>query len=352
MGEKKRVFLYPITKEIIREESNSYIRHLNEQLGAEFEVVNYITKYGLLDAVAKFHKTNIYYFNWIEEVSTKKYGLLQFLILPFLLVGSKLTGKKIVWFIHNNVSHYKDHLLIKKIIIRLMTIFADVIFAHSSGLKLKVPKKKLHIFHHPIEPYRPLLPPADFTYDLLIWGSVSSYKGIYEFVSHVSQSPVLRNYKILVAGAFSSEAYYESVMQIKTDNVTVLKKLLSTEELIDCISMSKYILFTYVSKSILASAALCKTLSFGKEVIGPDIGAFKELGAAKLLYTYRSFKELDQLLTSLGENNGSEINQTDLQAYINKTSWEAFSEFLSLRIKRLFVVKDYPAVSNLEVRSK
>lgn len=352
MTEKKAIFLYPITKEIKREESNSYIRHLKQQLESEFEIVNGITKYGLLDAVAKFYKTDIFYFNWIEEVSTKKFGLLQVLILPFLLLGSKLTGKKIVWFIHNNISHYKDHLLIKKIIIKLMTIFADIIFSHSSELTLKVPKEKLHIHHHPIEEYSPLPPINACPYDLLIWGSVSSYKGIYEFVKHVSESSVLGNYNILIAGAFSSEEYYQSVMKIKTENVTVLKKLLSKEELLHFISASRFILFTYISKSILASAALCKSLSFGKEVIGPNIGAFKELGDRKLLYTYESFHALDHLMSELAKNDRAQIDQRKLFAYISETNWNAFSDFLSSRIKGLFRNENYPCVSNLEMRSK
>jgi glycosyltransferase involved in cell wall biosynthesis len=140
----------------------------------------------------------------------------------------------------------------------------------------------------------------------------------------------------MIAGSFDSKEYFQSIIEQKTDNIKVLNKLLSLEELSAYISQSKYVLFTYNSKSVLSSAALCKTLSFGKAVIGPSIGAFKELRQMKLLYTYDSFFELETLLEELEHGKQEEIDQTLLCNYVRSTSWRAFSFFLSKHLNTLF----------------
>lgn len=346
MTERKTIFIYPITKKLMEPGSNSYIRNLVSHLGKEFEIANGVTSIGLFDAFLNFRKSDVFYFNWAEDISTKRFGILQTIALPFLLLLSKVSGKKIVWFVHNNVSHYKRLFLLKKVIIRLMSIFADVILSHSAEITIKVPKERLHVFHHPIEEYRPFFRLDGIKFDLLIWGSVSSYKGVCEFVRYASKSNSLAKYKIMIAGRFDSNEYYETVTREKSDNIEVVNKMLSDDELDDLFSISKYILFTYTSKSILSSASLCKSLSYGKEVIAPRIGAFKELADKGLVYTYDSFQDLEVLLKEIGENKRAKVDQRLLSNYIKETSWPTFTTFLSQHINQLFAEKSYRFVSN------
>lgn len=332
----KRVFLYPINKDSIKEQNNNYVKQLIVHLGKEFKIINGVTEVGLLDALLKFRRTDVYYFNWIENIPAKRFGFFQVLLLPLLLALSKVAGKKVVWFVHNNISHDKRHYQTKKLVVNLMARFADLILSHSNEITLHIPKNKLHVFHHPIEGYQPVSLVQPCQYDLVVWGSVYPYKGVAEFVKYVSASQFLRTQKIIIAGKFSSDEYYGQVERAKTDNITIVNEFITEEQLRALFSQTRYILFTYASASVLSSAALCKSLSFGKEVIAPDLGSFKELGAKNLIYTYQSFQELEELLKRLEEGKRKTVERASLLDYIQNTNWNAFSSFVFKRINFLY----------------
>jgi hypothetical protein len=71
-------------------------------------------------------------------------------------------------------------------------------------------------------------------------------------------------------------------------------------------------------------------------VIGPSIGAFKELKERGLLFSYNSFSELETLLEELKYGKRKGIDRTLLCNYIKVTSWSAFSAFLSQHLSKLF----------------
>jgi beta-1,4-mannosyltransferase len=332
----KKIFIYPITKEILKKENNDYIKKLTSYLNINYTIINHATDIGLLDALLKFRKADIYYFNWIENLPEKRFGILQTALLVLLLILCKIFDKKVVWFIHNNISHNKKYLQLKKIIVKLMSLFADLIFSHSAEIKFKLPNQKLHIFHHPIKNFNPLVTTNPYEYDLLIWGTIQPYKGISEFVDFASNSKVLNSKKILIAGNFKSNDYYENILRKKNINISIENRFITEEELICLFKQSKYILFTYTSDSILSSAALCKSLSYGKEVIAPNIGSFMELGKENLIYTYSSFKELETLLQALSEPKKM-IDKNKLNNYIQETSWSAFTSFLIDQINALYL---------------
>lgn len=330
------MYLYPLNPESLRKENNSYVRQLVAHLGHDFTIVNRSTKRGLLDALTKFSKTDIYYFNWIENLPTNRFGHLQVGLLAGLLLLCKLSNKKVVWFVHNNIAHSKKHYQIRKIIVRLMASFADLVLSHSSEITVPVPKEKLHIFHHPLEVYQPLPAVEPFAYDLLIWGAVLPYKGVAEFIEFAANSPHMADYKIMIAGKFQSAEYYDRCAQHKSGNVSLVNGFIDEEELIALFAQSKYVLFTYASPSVLSSAALCKSLSFGKAVIAPNVGSFKELGKEGLIHTYNSFPELEILLDELAKNRRAEVNMEALEEYAGTTTWESFSSFVSKCIHQLY----------------
>lgn len=336
MRKKRGIFIYPQTKESLKKENNNYVSQLIKHFGQEFKIVNGISEIGLVDALLKLKKTDVYYFNWIENLPTKRFGFFQLILLIFILILCKILNKKIIWFVHNNISHDKKYYQVKKFIVRIMSEFADLILAHSNEIKLKLPKDKLQVFHHPIENYQPLNTNEPFSYDMLIWGAVMPYKGIAEFVEYASKNLDIKHYKILIAGKFDSEDYHNRVLQAKSDNITVINRFITDEELINLFSQSRYILFTYVSSSVLSSAALCKSLSFGKEIIAPNVGSFKELGEQDLIYTFSTFAELETLLLELKENRKKRIKTTSLHKYIQDTSWDSFSQFTVRHINFLF----------------
>jgi beta-1,4-mannosyltransferase len=331
---KKSIYVYPTTASFFKEGSNTYIQNLRHYLGQEFYIVNKITKTGLLDILLKLPKTDILYFNWIEDIPDRKYGSIQLKSLKSLLLLAKLFNVKVVWFIHNNISHSNKNLLQKKKVIKIMTQCSDLILSHSNEIKLKIPKEKLLVFHHPLDFYKPAEMGKN-EIDLLIWGTVSDYKGIKEFVEYATGNSYLKTLRIRIAGKFKSNELFEEIKSRKTDNITIVNNLLSEDELIKLFSATNYILFTYKSESILSSAALCKSLSHGKQIIAPRIGAFKELGNEGLLHTYESFDDLETLIQDLNSGNIKKVDLSLIEKYYQATNWNSFTQFLNIKINDL-----------------
>src|SRR6476620_7848722 len=142
MRKKKALFIYPITNESYRMGGNSYIPNLIAHLSPTFTVVNKKTNIGLLDMLLKLPKCDALYFNWIEDVAERRFGFLQVVLLTIILFLAKVFGIKIIWFIHNNISHSPRHAGLKKFIVRRMRNAADVILSHANELTLDIPRNR------------------------------------------------------------------------------------------------------------------------------------------------------------------------------------------------------------------
>ncbi len=324
---RKSIFLYPITPAVFVKGANNYIIKLIDCLNEDFTVINKQTRLGIFDLLRKLPKCNIVYFNWIEDIADKRLGYIQIPVLLFILICCKIFNIKIAWFIHNDISHTKKNWFAKKMIKGMMRMFADVAFTHSSQLPLLEKMPEIRIFEHPIEDTSFVKHPSTPLYDVLVWGAVSPYKGILEFTEFNHLSNKLDSLKILIAGKFSSPDFYNNILRYQKQNLELRNKMVEEDELIDLFAKSRYILFCYRSASVLSSAALCKSLSYGKTIIGPNIGAFKELGKKGLIYTYDTFEDLADLLVQL-KASGNYIDQQLIKQYIRNTSWTHFKNFL------------------------
>ncbi|RFZ94848.1 hypothetical protein D0C36_04760 [Mucilaginibacter conchicola] len=324
---RKAIYLYPITADNLPVNGNNYIGNLINELEKEFVVVNkQPTTLGIIDILRKIHKTDIIYFNWIEDLPDRRFALLQTFLLMVLLPLSKILNIKVLWFVHDNLSHTKRAIRHKKFIAGMMRRRADYIVAHTPNTQYNN-LEKFYSFDHPIEQFNPIAPELPYKYDLLIWGKMLEYKGIAEFVEFHSKKGTNTDLNILIAGAFPSKEYYERVNNSITPNMTISNKTIPEDELRSLFAKSKYILFTYNSPSVLSSAALCKTIGWGKEMIGPNIGSFKEFGQKGLIYTYNSLEDLEVLLSVL-QGGYVEIKQAEMKVYAERTTWNLFLKFL------------------------
>ena len=80
------VFLYPFNDIQKTSMKNSYqdnfIRNLENN---PIKIVNKQTNYGVLDIITYFNKTDIFYFNFIENLP-RRFGLLQSLFFIYLII--------------------------------------------------------------------------------------------------------------------------------------------------------------------------------------------------------------------------------------------------------------------------
>lgn len=247
--------------------------------------------------------SDAYIFHWLENVPDYKYGVLQTLAAIWLLFKIKLHNKKVIWFLHNKQPHIMKHRWSKKLLIRLLLRKADLIVTHATeGIKVvqdQYPKAvpRTIFLHHPtknrIEEYMPQ--PAET--DLLIWGNISRYKGVPEFVRFATRHSLKLKTKII--GKCSSTELLEELRTEGNDRISIEDRSIPFDELKQEIRKSRFVLIPYAAESILSSGILMDSLSFGAQVIGPDVGSFKDYAADPLLnvYTFHTFEDIPNLST-------------------------------------------------------
>jgi beta-1,4-mannosyltransferase len=337
---KPSIYLYPITPHTFLDGANDYILRKGTCLSEDFLIINSATRAGILDIVIKFFKTDVIYFNWIEDLADKRFGYLQVIVLFFVLIACRLSGKKVIWFIHNNISHYPKNKTLKKIIRRMMAAFADKTFTHSMQVDIFRHLPLVRCFDHPVEQHEFIKEHPQPEYDVLVWGTQSPYKGVSDLLRYIRSSTDMQQLKFLIAGKFTSEAFYNEAAQLKQPNVTIVNKVLDDIELKDLFERSQFVLFSYKKNSVLSSGALAKTLSYGKTIFGPDTGAFKELAEKGLVHSYRSFDDLAKLLKR-SKTCDMRIDRETIRRYIAANAWDYFKEFLVSEIKDVTSRKNF-----------
>lgn len=206
--------------------------------------------------------------------------------------------------LHNKKPHAQGRDGMKTFLARLIAKNSSLIITHSEeGVRLvhddfPYAAHKVHYIDHPTKCRLQLATAASTAekkYDLLIWGTIARYKGIFEFVNYI-QTNKIDNLRICIVGG-ASEAVFNDLKAICPDNVTLINQRPSFDELADYINQSEFVLCPYAPETILSSGMLMDSLSFGAKVIGPEVGSFKDYAGNSLLNVY-TFKSFDDILHS------------------------------------------------------
>jgi beta-1,4-mannosyltransferase len=329
---RPNAYIYPITSRS-GGIPNPYIRHCIDALEKDFNFLNRFkpSKTGIFDLVMYFSRIDVIFLNWPEEIPGRKGALFQVLFFILVVYYFKLRSVKIVWTLHNRASHYEVGRKLKSFINRFIARKADYIITHSQeGIVLANElscnnAKKIVFIHHPVLPLKAGMSLKQKNYDLLIWGTIAPYKGVDSFLDFASKSD-LKNYKILIAGKITKEWLKPGIYAHRSDKIEIIDDYISGEDLDSYIAQSRIILFTYAKTSILSSGALMDTLIHTPAIIGPDFGAFKELAEMGLIYTYRDFEHLNQLVPMVLSNQKNKAEK--IRAFCESNTWPNFGRFI------------------------
>ena len=189
----KQAYIYPISER--DKHLGLYNPYLNDFIKSEKDKIIFVNEKnpsnsGILDIIKYIFRIDLIFLNWIENVPERKGGIIQTFFVFFILLMAKIFDFKIIWTMHNKMSHSKEQEYWKKLIFKNMLKYSDIILTHSSeGISYGeeiVPGsgKKIHFYHHPIKDRR-LPKKLTKEYDLLIWGTISPYKGIDKFLEEL-----------------------------------------------------------------------------------------------------------------------------------------------------------------------
>lgn len=330
-----KITLFPRLAESPEQHSNPYIRDFVAALEAceGVQVVNPARRNPLLSILLPRHWGDVFVFNWFESLPEFKYGWLQSLAGIWLVCMLRLTGRKVVWVLHNRENHTGRHRRLTHLLRRFIARFSTLIITHATdGVRIVQEQYpyaagRTHFVHHPTKDRLDMAPVvAAPAYDLLLWGHISRYKGVLEFVRflHTAEGAGLR---VCIAGRCASPALRAELEAQLPPEVKYIARSVTFEELGALVAQSRFVLTPYSAQSVLSSGALMDSLSFGARVIGPDTGSFRDYAGEPLLSvsTFRTFDDIPRIVRGTA---GRAADRENYARFLHENDWNHFAATL------------------------
>lgn len=299
---------------------------------------------------------DVYHINWFDQSKT----FVSFLKRFYFLLVLKLKHKRIVWTIHNIVSHIKTPFY-NKILFKMLVRFSDKIhimckdtitIAHLEKYTDKIklvphgdyygsyPDSDFDVHaHYGIDKSRPIF---------LFSGAIQPYKNIEVLIrafqkswngwNNENQAPVL-----LICGKVEPASYKDSILQLLKNepNVVFDPQFIPDENLAAYIKSASVMVAPYSYRSSLNSGTIPLAFSFGKTIVCPDIPCVRDIVIeSDCLYCYHYeteaehvdvlSKKMDQVYSDL-KNGKIRDKENSASLYMKKNTWEAHrKEWISL----------------------
>ena len=318
----KKLYIYPSFDPKHDKTGNTYIRHFHDAFcdSSVYRVVNRLPSLQVFSMPLNLD-AEVFIIHWVDLIPRKPLGFLQCLVFYMTMSLVSLSGKKIVWVLHNK----RPHSGVSRKADRLMSYMArksDVVITHSEeGVRFfrqtypECNPDKCRYIPHPV--YSSGLYPsaADPMWDYVVWGTIDRRKNILEFVRFAAGDERMKGKRILICGRCRDEEYDSMIRSSLSENITYDNRFLTDDELAEYISASRSVLFTYNPKSVLSSGALIYTLNFCKPVIGPRAGSFSDL--SDIVACFDSFDDIPEIVLPKDPASAS-------KDYIRLNSWSSF----------------------------
>ncbi|HTJ11369.1 MAG TPA: glycosyltransferase [Dinghuibacter sp.] len=321
----KAAYVYPNIPRSLMGSGNPYIEHLKTALGSAGLLVDPLSyENAFADFVRNAWRAHLVVLNWMEDVPSKRSGLLQMAILVPYLAGLRLLGKRVVWIRHNRAPHQTERRGIKRAFSGYLGFVASRIVCHSRDALSG--SKSVFRYHPSAATVVDEVSPGET--DLLIWGSIAPYKGIREFLEYASGDARLSGLRIHVVGRCADPAYWEDLQRLKGPGMVLVNAFATPEELVRLFERSRCILFTYKRDSVSSSGVLIDSLAACRPIIGPDYGAFRDLARdTGFVYAYQNFNDIATLLNAAGPHYV--LDRAKVQTFLAENSWHAFGVALA-----------------------
>ena len=255
----KSIYIYPNINIKNTIAQNPYIKNLINSL-CRYNIIinkNVFSDSGILNFLRK-NDYDFLFLNWIENLPDRKFGIFQSIIfLIYLYTKSK--NIKIIWTVHNKISHTKKYFLIKKVIFKCLARKSSLIITHATDgvnyVKTFNEKANIYYFPHPTVPHN-FVTFQENKFDILMWGSIAPYKKIHQFLINLYKRKLENKYRILINGKINNFRYSNYLRQFENNNISIIDDFVNEQRLDEILSVSRLTLFTYGCDSLLSSGCI------------------------------------------------------------------------------------------------
>ena len=303
--------------------SNPYSIHYKKALGQYFNVIDKENKPAKMLSWIFFKNSfiaDVFIVNWLESVPFLRLWYIQYIFVLIGLMVIRWRKKPVIWMFHNIHPHQGDNKYSRKIQ-NILFKQSKLIISHSQEAaefaRQKAGNKVIYKCHPvstiSVKPFKGEVEPCD----VLIWGAILPYKGIYEFISEAKVQK--SNLRIRIIGRCSDNELCKRIESQCNECITFENRRIDFDELAVCIANSRYVLFPYIGDCVSSSGALIDTIVLGGTPIGPHVGAFKDLEQEEVCLTYNQKGDLIELLKV-----HKTLNDDDVNRFISNNSWMNF----------------------------
>lgn len=270
-------------------DENQYIQLTVKELRAKGYRVHELD--GIFSGFKHFRTIRLVHLNWFENVDDRSFfvALRSFFRKMFVLAVIRMSGKPLVWTMHNRTSHEKGLAFFSRTITRFLMRWSHRIIIHSrssaailTAFGADISKKGVYLPHlHFIGAYGPIVPAVerkDNTLHLLFLGLIKPYKNIELLIE------VIRGFgkqvQLTIAGKVPDPAYCRQIQEQATwaGNVMLRTHFIPDEEIPALIAGADVVVLPYDVVSSLNSGTAILAFSYGKTVVCPEIGTIVDLG--------------------------------------------------------------------------
>jgi beta-1,4-mannosyltransferase len=279
---------------------NQYINLITDQLlknGHEVHSLHYA-----LSNPRYLWKADVVHLNWFEDVKgLSKWRIFRFFLRQtFRLLLMVLIRKKIVWTMHNKVSHTERYRFYNKILVYMLTKFTAAIVVHSyisrdflmSEFGVKIEKTKYVPHPNYIDVYGPVQERPEQVLEnhltISFIGTLKPYKNI-ELLIEVAREFANKNICFQITGKPLNAEYAESLKELTANlpKVTLDFAFVKDEDLAGLLANADVMVFPYDLKSSLNSGSVFLAFSYRKTVICPAIGSLLDFRNQDAFFTYK-----------------------------------------------------------------
>nr|WP_170857057.1 glycosyltransferase [Algoriphagus locisalis] len=286
---------------------NQYIAILVNGLEKHGYDVNRLDDF--LSSSKHYQSIKLLHLNWFENLDDSSAASMwkSYFRKLVVLAAVKFGKKKLVWTMHNRLSHEKKSGKLSRALTQKIVSQADAIVIHSAVskeiLQSQYPKLTTKIVHipHPdfVDVYGPMISEntdkKGTKLKLLFLGAIKPYKNIELLIEVAKKFPEAVH--LTIAGNPNSEGYRSDLQKVAegAGNISLQLKFIPDADLPKYIHDSDLLILPYSMESSLNSGTVILGFSYGRTVICPKIGTIDDLGAGEDVFDYRYSSQAEHL---------------------------------------------------------
>jgi len=294
-----------------------------KQNNVEVYTGNVCSYFSLIKAVRNQVRPDVIHLHWAHLfilADTRMKTIIKSVSFLFELLALRLCGIKIVWTIHNLVSHESPFPELEMAVNRSICLLCNRLIVHSISAKNEIIAKykitmvsSIRVIAHgnyigyyenkinQNEAREQLgLQPDDRVF--LYFGAIRSYKGVPDLIDAfnklATKASTGKRAKLLIVGAPYDDKIYKETITTIGDNDGILAVLRYIDDKEVQIYMNATDIVVLPFKRLLTTSSAILAMSFGKPVVAPLIGSIPDILDSKGGFLY-AITQRDGLLNAM-----------------------------------------------------